>query len=347
MINVVSFSGGRTSAYLAHLMRQRDPNTRFVFMDTGAEHPATYQFVRDVVKHWGIDLICLRVVVNPELGKGNGYRIVSLDDIGPDLEPWVEMLHKYGTPYVGGEFCTDRMKLGPFKKYCDEHIGKKKYQTWIGIRADEPSRLWGGALYRSMNKAGMTREDTYEAFCRSSNTYQLVSEDWATICLTNDFNIPINLLGKCMKRLKQLNKENTSYLAEISSFSKFDVIGWWSRQPFDLQIPEYLGNCVFCIKKSIQKIALAAKDEPDLVKQFWEILNADSVRKMENRCGTDLEMYWGKNTFGEIIAMFSGDTREELAARMPSQKSPRSIDYTAPSFGEATSWYSEDGYDLI
>lgn len=258
MINVVSFSGGRTSAYLAHLMRQRDPDTRFVFMDTGAEHPKTYDFIRDAVKHWGIDLVCLRVVVNPELGKGNGYEIVSLDDIGPDLTPWIGMLKKYGTPYVGGEFCTDRMKLGPFRKYCDEHIGRKAYWTWIGIRADEPKRL--------------------------------------------------------------TSKLRTSYLAEISDFGKQDVLDWWRQQPFDLQIPEHLGNCVFCIKKSIQKIALAAKDEPELAKQFWDILTADDVRAVESRCGTDLVMYRGKNTFDGIIQMFSGDTRDELASRMPSQR---------------------------
>ncbi|EDW0699983.1 phosphoadenosine phosphosulfate reductase family protein [Salmonella enterica subsp. enterica] len=287
MINVVSFSGGRTSAHLAHLMRQRDPDTRFVFMDTGAEHPATYQFIRDAVKYWDIALVCLRVVVNPELGKANGYRIIGLDEIGPDLAPWVEMLKKYGTPYVGGEFCTDRMKLGPFKKYCDEHIGRKTYHTWIGIRADEPKRLTPRA--------------------------------------------------------------RTSYLADISDINKRGIIDWWSRQAFDLQIPEHLGNCVFCIKKSIQKIALAAKDEPELARQFNDILTANYVRKMPNRCGTDLVMYRGKNTFEGVIAMFSGDTRESLASRMPSQNPQKAAQKEAFSLPDATkpAWWYEEGYDLI
>ncbi|MCR0998677.1 phosphoadenosine phosphosulfate reductase family protein [Serratia rubidaea] len=261
MINVVSFSGGRTSAYLVFLMeiqRAAGEEVHYVFMDTGAEHPKTYGFVRDLVHHWGIDLVCLRVVVNPELGKGNTYRVVSLDEIGPDLEPWRAMLRKYGTPYVGGEFCTDRMKLGPFKKYCDGRFGRGQYKTWIGIRADEPKRLIG--------------------------------------------------------------KPPTHYLAEISQFGKQDVIDWWSQQPFDLQIPEHLGNCVFCIKKSIQKIALAAKDEPELAKEFWEALTTKDVRSMPSRNGTDLVMYRGKNSFKGIIQMFSGDTRNELAARMPSQR---------------------------
>lgn len=137
---VISFSGGRTSAYLVNLMRD-DPNARFVFMDTGAEHPATYEFVRNVVKHFGIELTCLRVDVNPELGKGNGYKVVSIDDIRQDLEPWRAMIQKYGVPYVGGAFCTDRMKLGPFTKFCNDAFGKGNFETWLGIRADEPNRL--------------------------------------------------------------------------------------------------------------------------------------------------------------------------------------------------------------
>lgn len=139
MVKIVSFSGGRTSAYLAWLMR--DSGAKFVFMDTGAEHPKTYDFVRNVAKNFGIDLVCLRVKFNPELGKASDYEVVSVDEIGPDLKPWAAMVAKYGVPYFGGAFCTDRMKLVPFKKYCDEHFGRSGYETWLGIRADEPKRL--------------------------------------------------------------------------------------------------------------------------------------------------------------------------------------------------------------
>ncbi|ECH8657212.1 hypothetical protein OY08_05925, partial [Salmonella enterica subsp. enterica] len=54
---VVSFSGGRSSAYLVYLMEQRrkaGEDVHFTFMDTGAEHPATYQFIRDLVSDWNI-----------------------------------------------------------------------------------------------------------------------------------------------------------------------------------------------------------------------------------------------------------------------------------------------------
>lgn len=257
MINVVSFSGGRTSAYLVHLMQKRDPGAKFIFMDTGAEHQKTYEFVRNVVKHFGIELVCLRVDINPELGKGNSYKVVSIDEIGPDLSPWRGMMQKYGVPYYGGAFCTDRMKLVPFKKYCDDAFGKGNYETWLGIRADEPNRL--------------------------------------------------------------SQKTGIRYLAEISDFEKQDVLDWWSEQDFDLDLDEWLGNCVFCMKKSDLKLAAAQRDEPGMYIDFLDAIHGDSVRTGE-KTGSIEAMYRKKRGLEQVIAMFDGSTGDDIKARMRGAK---------------------------
>ncbi|HFW4798720.1 TPA: Dam family site-specific DNA-(adenine-N6)-methyltransferase [Salmonella enterica subsp. diarizonae serovar 60-67:z35:-] len=250
---VVSFSGGRSSAYLVYLMEQRrkaGEDVHFTFMDTGAEHPATYQFIRDLVSNWNIPLVCLRVVVNPVLGKGNSYCIVPVNEIGPDLQPMRDICEKYGTPYVHGAFCTRTMKMEVFKRYCRDTFGD--YHTWIGIRADEP------------------------------------------------------------KRLKP--RDGVSYLAEISDFEKQDVISWWKKQPFDLGIPEHLGNCVFCVKKGLNKLALAARDEPEMAAEFWKLINDPSVRVVERRQQENKIMYRGNNSLESVIALFADHSREEIAA---------------------------------
>lgn len=247
---VISFSGGRTSAYLVWLMLKINPNSVIVFMDTGAEHPATYQFVREVADRWGVNIVCLRAIP-AAMGKGMRYQQVSISEIGPDLEPFRLMVNKYGHPYVGGAFCTDRMKTRPFQKYCNDLFGKGNYVTWLGIRADEP------------------------------------------------------------KRLKP--KPGIKFLADISDFDKADVLSWWRDRDFDLKIPEHLGNCVFCIKKSLMKVALAAKDEPQLARQFMEMIDENDIKK-------DRQMYRGKSSLGQVIAMFESNDREELASRIKSMK---------------------------
>ncbi len=250
---IVSFSGGRTSAYLVHLMEQRrnaGEEVHYVYMDTGAEHKGTYEFIKKVAREWSINLVCLRVKVNPELGKANSYSVVPLDNIGPDLQPWKDVCEKYGTPYVHGAFCTRTMKTEVFERYCRDTFGQ--YHTWIGIRADE------------------------------------------------------------QRRLKP--REGVSYLADISDFEKQDIIDWWKDQPFDLGIPEHLGNCVFCVKKGINKVALAARDEPELAAEFWNLITDPSVRIVERRQQENKIMYRGNNSLESIIAVFSDNTREDIAA---------------------------------
>jgi hypothetical protein len=250
MKNVVSFSGGRSSALLVYLMKNQYSDTDFVFMDTGAEHPKTYEFVKNVVKHFDINLTCLRVVVNSELGQGNSYRIISLDELTQDLQPFRDVCYKYGTPYVHGAFCTRTMKFEPFTRYCNERYGKGNYQTWLGIRADEP------------------------------------------------------------RRLKQ--KDGYRYLADICDFDKQDVINFWKSQPFDLNLPEHLGNCVFCIKKGINKIALATRDEPKMAEDFINLINDPGVRVVERRQQENKIMYRGNNSLISIIAMYQNHSREEI-----------------------------------
>lgn len=53
-----------------------------------------------------------------------GYKIIPLDELKQDLEPWRDMLKKYGSPYYDMPFCTARMKTEPFEKYCNDVFGK-------------------------------------------------------------------------------------------------------------------------------------------------------------------------------------------------------------------------------
>lgn len=44
--------------------------------------------------------------------------------------------------------------------------------------------------------------------------------------------------------------------------TKREVLDWWARRPFDLNIPEHFGNCVWCYKKSDRKLATVARECP-------------------------------------------------------------------------------------
>ena len=259
MKKVVSFSGGRTSAYLCKVMIEKfgRENVDFVFMDTGAEHEKTYEFIKNCNDYFKLNITCLRGDFSLPIGGGVGFRVVHIDDCKPDLKPYKEMMSKYGVPYIGGMFCTDRMKLKPFKKYCDDKYGKGYYETWLGIRADEPKRL--------------------------------------------------------------TPKSGIRYMAEITDLEKHDILNYWSKMPFDLGIDEWLGNCVFCPKKSNLKLAAAQRDEPEMYQSFLDALNDDTVR-IDDKTGVKEKMYRGKKSLQQVVAMFDGSTGEEIKSRIRGAK---------------------------
>lgn len=309
MKKVVSFSGGRTSAYLCNLMIKNFgvENVDIVYMDTGFEHPETYKFIKACNDNLKLDITCLRGDFGNPLGAGVGYNVVSIDSILCDGMPFSEMMAKYGTPYTGGMFCTDRMKLKPFKKYCDGKYGKGGYETWLGIMADEMSRVYGSKINKRLQELGVD-SDTLIKMLRCSEwdrrKYFVVGEGFEDK-LRNDIN---NKLSSGIR-----------YLAEISDFEKQDVLDFWKAMPFDLGIDEHLGNCVFCPKKSNLKLAAAQRDEPELYMKWLDMLYSDSVR-VDDKTGHWSKMYRGNQSLEQLIATFDGSTGAEIKARMRGAK---------------------------
>lgn len=50
--------------------------------------------------------------------------------------------------------------------------------------------------------------------------------------------------------------------------AEHDVLAWWEAQPFDLEIPRWLGNCDMCFLKSKDRLIRAMQDEPERA-QWW------------------------------------------------------------------------------
>ena len=61
-----------------------------------------------------------------------------------------------------------------------------------------------------------------------------------------------------------------------------DVLDWWKRQPFDLGIPSYAGNCACCFLKGRAKLIRIIREDPALA-DWW----IEQEAKVANRTGPD------------------------------------------------------------
>lgn len=143
---LVSFSGGRTSAYMAQLLKQDfsdEYDLLFVFANTGEEHEATLRFVEACDRNFDLGVVWIEAVVDPRHGHGTKHRIVNFENasrsgVGSSFE---HMIRKFGIPNQAYPHCTRELKLRPIYSYVRSQGWKKgSYQVAVGIRADEEHR---------------------------------------------------------------------------------------------------------------------------------------------------------------------------------------------------------------
>jgi hypothetical protein len=142
---LVSFSGGRTSAYMSRLLKTcyaDQYEMLFIFANTGEEHENTLRFVDQCDKEFGLNLVWVEADVQHGQRKGTGFRVVTFETASRAGEPFEQMIRKYGIPNRNFPHCTRELKLRPIYAYASS-IGWKRgsFGCAVGIRADEPKRI--------------------------------------------------------------------------------------------------------------------------------------------------------------------------------------------------------------
>lgn len=142
---LISFSGGRTSAYMTKLLLDHvDRNLTevvVVFANTGKESKETYDFIRQCDKKFGFGTIWVESVINPLRGKGTRAKVVDYHTADRTGRVFENMIRKYGIPNIAFKHCTRELKIKPIRSYAIHQLGWKNFYTAIGIRTDEAARM--------------------------------------------------------------------------------------------------------------------------------------------------------------------------------------------------------------
>ena len=156
--DVICNSGGRTSAYMAENLLIAGMKPIIAFANTGWEHPKTLEFVEKCHNRWldlyGVGVTLLEAVVHHDERKSSSHKVMTFETLSRNCEPYLEVVKKYGIANVAYMHCTRELKENPIISYMasvggingrikDKKIVSANYETFLGIRADEPKRLNG------------------------------------------------------------------------------------------------------------------------------------------------------------------------------------------------------------
>lgn len=166
----VSFSGGKDSTVLLHMVRELYPDVEAVFVNTGLEYPEIQKFVKtfdnvtilrpemrfdEVIKKYGYPIISKEVSECVYLGrlalknncKKYSYRLQKLMGTAKDkngnksifnAEKYRPLLY---TDFVCGSYCCDTMKKKPVKIYTKK-TGKQQITAQMACESRLRERNW-------------------------------------------------------------------------------------------------------------------------------------------------------------------------------------------------------------
>lgn len=236
-------SGGETSGMMGYLLKQQYSHTYeiiYTFQNTGQEDERTLIFVDKIDKYFGLNIVWLEAVVNPDKRKGITHKIVNFETACRDGSVFESHIAKYGIPSASSPHCTRDLKAACTKHFC-KTIGWKNYIKALGFRYDEPKR--------------------------------------------------VNLI--------KAEKAKQWYPLYQHRIIKEHVKAFWAKQPFQLGLLEFEGNCKMCFKKSKRKLLTQILEHPEYVD--W-IIEMESKYPINKNTGAQNRFFRGNESIFDLLA---------------------------------------------
>jgi len=150
---LISFSGGRTSAYMLKMILDAHggvlpDDVHVTFANTGKEREETLRFVHECATRWGVRVRWLEWRtrrVKDDAGNvipfDQRFEEVGFNSASRNGRPFAELIAAKGyTPNAVTRFCTSELKVRVMK-YFMQAQGYDHWSNIIGLRHDEPRRV--------------------------------------------------------------------------------------------------------------------------------------------------------------------------------------------------------------
>ncbi|WP_310532544.1 phosphoadenosine phosphosulfate reductase family protein [Novosphingobium sp.] len=171
---LISFSGGRTSAFMLKQILDAHAGTlpgdvHVCFANTGKEREETLRFVHECAIRWNVHVHWIEYAGGRE--KSLQYEEVGFNSASRDGEPFDRIIAvKGGLPNWQARWCTTFLKVLPMLQFMRDQ-GFTDHLEIVGLRADEPWRVAkmhgrnvddGRSCRAPLASAGITQRDVLE-----------------------------------------------------------------------------------------------------------------------------------------------------------------------------------------
>lgn len=254
----ISFSGGRTSAYMLWRVLQSNgglpDETVVCFGNTAKEDEATLRFIHECETWWDVPIHWLEFRNNEQ-----GFAVVDFDTASRLGEPFEAVIRKRGyLPNPVTRFCTSELKIRPMHKFV-RSLGWSEWDQFIGIRADEQRRV------AKIRARGHSTESKDETMCvplaDAGVTVQEVNAFWQA----QPFNLELltvggrTLAGNCDLCFLKPPAQRLSLISE-----RPERATWWISME-SLALASRPDGARFCKDvPSYQQMADFARDQRDM-----------------------------------------------------------------------------------
>lgn len=238
----ISFSGGRTSAYMLWRVLQSNggelpEDTVVCFANTGREDEATLRFVQRCSDEWGVPITWVEYRNNEQ-----GFELVDFETASRNGEPFEQIILKRNyLPNPVTRFCTVELKIRAMHKHLRSLgwlEGDDGWDQMVGIRADEQRRV------AKMRARGTSTESSKEhmaiPLADAGITVRDITEFWAK----QPFNLKLptvngrTLAGNCDLCFLKPAAQVLSLIQE-----KPERAVWWARMENAIQSAgKFTGN---------------------------------------------------------------------------------------------------------
>ena len=237
----ISFSGGRTSAYMLYKVLEAydmslPSEAKVVFANTGKEDLATLKFVQDCSDNWNVPIIWVEYQHDEP-----HFKVVNFETASRNGEPFEELI-RYGSrrylPNPMTRYCTVDLKIKAAQRYLFS-VGWTEWENLVGIRADEQRRVAKIRANPSDGNKGITR---FMPLATAGVTKEEVGKFWAKN--TFDLELPningITYHGNCDLCFLKKTTAVMSLIAE-----KPERAVWWAKMETLVTEPTIANGGVF------------------------------------------------------------------------------------------------------